>query len=137
MGKFGIEKNGYNKKEVNMFVEEVIVNTEKLIQKIDEQQRVINHYRELENSVKNAIIEAEKTSESIKEKATEDGKIIINDARENASNIVNEALIKAEQIEKDSEKVKQKIVGLKKNIEELLEKQKMILQEIELIGEKR
>lgn len=137
MGKFGIEKNGYNKKEVNLFVEDVIKQTEKMIDKIEKQQIELNYYKESEDAIKKAMIEAEKTSLEIKNQAQTEQKKIIDEARKNASTIVNEALIKAEEIEKESEMIKHHIIELKDRINELIKQQTSILKEIELIEEKK
>ena len=42
MNNFSYEANGYNKKEVNDFIDNVIVNTEKLVKKCNDYEKNIN-----------------------------------------------------------------------------------------------
>lgn len=50
----------------------------------------------MEDTLNRAIIMAEKTSEQIKLNAHQERETITNDAKKNASRIINEALLKAE-----------------------------------------
>ena len=59
----------------------------------------LQHYKEIENTLKSAIMKAEETGDNIKKMAREEREMIITDAKHNASRIVNEALLKAEKIE--------------------------------------
>ena len=73
MEKFSYEANGYNRNEVNNFVGDVITQTEGIIQKCKEQREEIRklkeelkHYREIENSLKDAVMRAEMAGDNIK-----------------------------------------------------------------------
>ena len=112
MEKFSYEANGYNRSEVNKFVEEVITQTEGIISKCKSQRTEIEnlrnelaHYRNLEASLKDAIIRAEEAGDNIKRMAREESNMIITDAKHNASRIVNESLLKAEKIEVKAENI--------------------------------
>ena len=120
MEKFSYEANGYNRSEVNQFVSDVIRETEGIITRvrkqnaeIEEMKKELQHYREIESSLKNAIIKAEETGDNIKKMAREESNMIVTDAKHNASRIVNEALLKAERIELQAN-------TLERNIEEFL-----------------
>ena len=72
MDKFNYEANGYNRSEVNKFVNDVIKETEGIIRKCKEQKKEIedlkdklSHYEELENTLKQSLINAEKTADNV------------------------------------------------------------------------
>ena len=116
MEKFSYEANGYNRNQVNQFVEEVITQTEGIIKRCKEQKNEIEnlrqeleHYKNIETSLKDAIIRAEEAGDNIKRMAREESEMIVTDAKHNASRIVNEALLKAERIEVQSERLQNNI----------------------------
>ena len=53
----------------------------------------------MEGTLQNAIIMAQRTSDQIKSAAHRESEIILQDAKMNASRIVNESLLKAERTE--------------------------------------
>ena len=70
MEKFSYEANGYNRNQVNQFVEEVITQTEGIIKRCKEQKNEIEnlrqeleHYKNIETSLKDAIIRAEEAGD--------------------------------------------------------------------------
>ena len=140
MDKFNYEANGYNKAEVNKFVNDVIAETEGIIKKYQEQKKEIeslkdklNHYEQLENTLKQSLINAEKTGDNIKRMAREEREMIVQDAKNNASRIVNEALLKAEKIENNAETLEKNIKIFKRKLKVIMEQQMAVVEEIELL----
>lgn len=140
MEKFSYETNGYNRKEVNSFVDDVITQTEGIITKCKEQKEELkkikeelNHYRTIENSLKDAIMRAEMAGDNIKKMAREESNMLITDAKNNASRIVNEALLKAEKIEVKAETLEHNIKILKRKLKLIIEQQMSIVDEIEIL----
>lgn len=140
MEKFSYETNGYNRREVNDFVNDVIIQTEGIIAKCKEQREEIrktkeelNHYRTMENSLKDAIIRAETAGDNIKKMAREESNMLVTDAKNNASRIVNEALLKAEKIEVKAETLEHNIKVLKRKLKLIIEQQMSIVEEIEVL----
>lgn len=131
MEKFRLEENGYNRQDVNNFVSKVVSETKELITIIDRQQEEINYYKNLENTVKDAIIKAEKTGVEIKNTALEESEKIITEAKQNASNIINEALLKSEKIELQTEILRKNIKILKGRLTSILKQQMSIVEEID------
>ena len=137
MKKFSYETNGYNRNQVNQFVEEVITQTEGIITKCKEQKREIENlkrelerYKNIETSLKDAIIRAEEAGDNIKRMAREESEMIVTDAKHNASRIVNEALLKADKIETQSERLQNNIKIFKRLI---VEQQMEVVEEIEVL----
>ena len=123
MEKFTRVMRGYDPDEVNNFLDQVIRRVEKMIADIDKKNKLIENqneeiknlkasieqtsamkekleqYERMENTLNRAIMMAQKTSDQLKISAHRESEIIIDDAKKNASRIVNDALMKAEKIE--------------------------------------
>ena len=100
MNKFNIEEYGYSKVEVNKFIDDVINQTDAIIKRVKKQNQEIKElkqqletYKKMEDTLKNSMFKAEEASNNIKRQALEEGKIIVSDAKKNASRIVNLSLI--------------------------------------------
>ncbi len=147
MEKFSYEANGYNRSEVNQFIGDVITQTEGIIKKcraqgqdvlrlkdeISSLEAELKHYKELENTLKTAIIKAEETGDNIKRMAREESEMIVTDAKNNASRIVNEALLKAEKIENNAETLEKNMKIFKRKLKIIVEQQMAIVDEIEVL----
>lgn len=140
MEKFSYEANGYNRNEVNQFVNDVIKETEGIITRvrkqnaeIEELKKELQHYREMEDSLKSAMIKAEETGDNIKKMAREESTMIVTDAKHNASRIVNEALIKAERIELKADLLERNMRIFKKKLKAIMEQQMAVVEEIEIL----
>ena len=140
MEKFSYEANGYNRNQVNQFVEEVITQPEGIIKRCKEQKNEIEnlrqeleHYKNIETSLKDAIIRAEEAGDNIKRMAREESEMIVTDAKHNASRIVNEALLKAEKIEVQSERLQNNIKIFKRKLKLIVEQQMEVVDEIEVL----
>jgi len=140
MEKFSYETNGYNRSEVNQFISDVIKETEGIITRvrtqnteIEELRKELEHYKNLEDTLKSAIIKAEETGDNIKRMAREESNIIITDAKHNASRIVNEALLKAEKIENKSEVLEKNMKIFKRKLKLIMEQQMAVVEEIEVL----
>ena len=140
MEKFSYEANGYNRNEVNQFVSDVIRETEGIITRvkkqnieIEELKKEIQHYREQENNLKNALIQADVTSDNIKKTAIEERDMIVRYAKSNASRIVNEALLRAEKIELQADTLERNMRIFKKKLKAIMEQQQAIVDEIEIL----
>ena len=140
MEKFSYEANGYNRNEVNQFVSDVIRETEGIITRvrkqnteIEELKKELQHYREIENSLKSAILKAEETGDNIKKMAREESDTIVTDAKHNASRIVNEALLRAEKIEFQADTLQRNMRIFKRKLKSIMEQQMAVVEEIETL----
>lgn len=129
MEKFSYEKNGYKKSDVNKFISQVIDETKRLIDiikkqevKIDEMTKELDHYKNVENDFTNAVKQMEEAKESINTVAKKESDLIIEEAKTNASRIVNRALIMAKEVDLYKEKYQKEVKRLQsiaKDIEQL------------------
>lgn len=140
MDKFSIVDNGYSISEVNRFVDDVINQTENMLNKmkiLDEEneklKKEIEKYRENERNLSNALYKAEEAGSSIKKEAYEERNTIIEDARRNASRIVNDALLRAEKIEFKRETLEKNLRVYKRKLRLALEEQSAVIDEIDEI----
>ncbi len=140
MEKFSYEANGYNRKEVNQFVSDVITQTEGIITRCKKQnaeleklKAELEHYKNLEDTLKVAIMKAEETGDNIKRMALEESQMIVTDAKHNASRIVNEALLKAEKIENNAAILEKNMKIFKRKLKVIMEQQMAVVDEIEVL----
>ncbi len=140
MEKFSYETNGYNRQEVNQFVSDVIAQTEGIIKKckaqgeaLEKLKAEIEHYKRMEATLQTAILKAEETGDNIKRMAREEREMIVRDAKNNASRIVNEALLKAEKIENHAENLEKNMKIFKRKLKVIMEQQMAVVDEIELL----
>ena len=129
MRKFSTSISGYNKIEVNNFVNEVTHEYESMLAKLKHQDAEIEKlknelekYQNMENTLNRAVV-AEDASNQIKRVARDEAKGVIEDARRNASKIVNDALLKADKIEQDAETLKRRVVIFKRRLKSVVDEQ--------------
>ena len=135
MKRFGSSIPGYNKNEVNAFVNNVTAEYESMLnklkardQEIMELRQELNRLKNLENTLNRAILIAEESSQNIKKSAFEESNVIIEDAKRNATRIINNALMKSERVENASILLRKQVEAYRRKYRDVLENQ---LQEIE------
>ena len=143
MEKFSRTLHGYNPDEVNEFLDEVIAKVEKMVesnrQKNEEilylkselnkqkmSQDVIDKakkYDDLEATLNKAIVMAEDTGEHIRRVAKQERDLILEEAKKNASIIINDALVRSEKIEYEASLLRKNIIMFKRKLKTNLEEQ--------------
>lgn len=140
MKKFSKEINGYNKQEVNAFLNDVIVQTEKVLTKLKKQQAEIValqsqivHYQDIERSLRLALTNAETVGDNIRKIAKNEASMIVDEANRNANRIINDALIRSEKIELKNQNMEKNLRVFKKKLRAIVEQQLEVVEEIELL----
>ncbi len=135
MRKFNNSFPGYNKNEVNSFVSNVTTEYENMLNNLKERdneiehlKKELEHYKEMEKTLNRAILIAEESSQNIKKSSIEEAKLIIEEAKKNASRIINNALIKSEKVEIEANNLKRQVEVYKRRYKNILEEQ---LEEVE------
>ncbi len=130
VNKFSTSIQGYNKEEVNNFVKEVIVEYENMLVKLkksyqysEELKKELKRYKDIESTLNRAILVAEESTSNIKKAAYDESKTILEDARRNATKVINNALVKAERIESEAESLRRKVMVYKRRFRALVEDQ--------------
>jgi cell division initiation protein len=133
--RFSYEDSGYNKEEVNTFIDEVINNTEYVIvtckeqrKEIEELKKEIMYYRSIIDKIEQNPSNEE--ASSVNKKALKDAEDIITSAKNNASMIVNDALIKAYELNEKSKILEKNYNIFKKKLEVLTKEYQVVLDEL-------
>lgn len=158
MEKFTKTAYGYDPNEVNCFLDNIIKQVSKMVnlikekdeaikvrdQKIMELQKVISktngmrekiaQYERMESTLNKAIIMAQKTSDQIKQSAYRESELLVDNAKKNASRIVNEALMEAEKAEIEANRIRRNIIVYKRKLKDLLQAQLDMIEDIEKVN---
>ena len=125
MKQFSYETNGYNRKEVNQFLGEMIKETEEMVEKYKQQekrlnslQEEINHYKTVHTTIKDAVVQDESDQ-------------IIMEAKKDASEIINDALKRAEEVEVQRRLLERNMELFKKKLKLIMEQQHIIVDKID------
>lgn len=144
MRKFTVTLNGYDRNEVNHFVNEVTKEYEHVLEKLKSKTKEVElleeqlaHYKGLETTLNRAMLVAEDSSSQLKKVAKEEAKSIIEDAKKNASYIVNDALIKAEKIELEADQLRRSLKIYKSRIKQTIEEQLTMVNDVDHINIER
>ena len=150
MEKFNRVLRGYEPDEVNNFLDHVIAEVEKMVSEIkakdeeivslkaelvkqDSLKSKLANYERLEDTMNKAIFMAQKTSEQMKVNAHNEAQLIMDDAKKNASRIVNEALLRAEKTEMEANMLRRNINVFKRRIKAIIEEQLESVEEIDKV----
>lgn len=93
----------------------------------------LNYYKQIEATLNNSMSMIRTTGEQIRNNAFKEREVILIDAKNNASRILNDALIRAEKIFMESDKLKKDVVVYKNKVRSLIECQLEMIDDIERI----
>lgn len=127
-----IEDNKSKNREIAL-KDKKIEELSKIVANTAHMQEKLAHYERIEGTLNRAIMMAQKTSDQIKSNAHRESEIILNDAKVNASRIVNESLLKAEKAEMEAEMLKRNINIFKRKLRGLIEAQLEMVDDIEQV----
>ena len=140
MRKFNTSISGYNKDEVNAFVNQVVKEYESMLIKLknrDEQIKKMSskleHYENIEGALNKAMVVAEDSSNQMRQLAKDEANLIIENAKKNASRIVNDSLIKAERVDMEADQLKRRLKIYKARIKQVVEEQLEMVKDIDEI----
>ena len=142
MKQFNTTLNGYDKTEVNAFVNEVTREYENVLDKLKSREIELKalkdrleYYKNLESTLNTAVLVAEDSSNQIKKIAKEEAKLIFDQAKKNASHIINDALIKAEKTEIEADQLRRSLKIYKSRIKATIEEQLTMVDDVDNITE--
>ena len=150
MEKFNRTLRGYDPEEVNAFLDKVISQVEVMVNEMNAKDKKIAElqaleiqnqklreklmqYERMEDTLNKTIIMAQKTSEQVKLAAHRESETLVEDAKNNANRIVNEALLRAEKTEEEAALLRRNIRIFKKRIRDIIETQLEVVGEIDTI----
>lgn len=137
MEKFSTALRGYEKEEVNNFIDSTIRQVEAMVEELSsknselrEAKEKLARYEKLEETLNRAILKAEETSDGIRSMARKQSEIIVEEAKNNANRIVNEALLKAEKTEIETATLQKNLKVFKARLKNIVEAQLEIIEDI-------
>lgn len=140
MNKFDTVFRGYDKVQVQKFLDDVIKNYELLLRKSqktnEENKKLIEqiaYYQNIEDRMNRAIYSAESTSDQIKKNARKEADQLITEARHNASRIINDALLKAERAQNHADQLKRNTELLKRRLRQIIQNQLDVIEEMDRV----
>ncbi len=144
MEKFDTVFRGYDKLQVQKFLDEVINNYEALLnksKKTEEENKQLTeqiaYYQRIEDTMNRAIYTAEAAGDQIKSSARQEAESMINEARHNANRIINDALLKAERAQNHADQLKRNTNVLKRRLRQIIENQLEVIEEIDNVDFER
>ena len=129
--------NGYNVEEVDEFLDELMIDYEKLYKEnielkknAEELHNDVGQYKDIESTLQNTLVIAQKTADEVKKTAEKQAEQIIKDAeltaKEKTAGIENEIILK----EKELAEVKKKFEVYTAKMESLLISQLELIKDI-------
>ena len=127
---FNNKWQGYDKDEVNEFLEQVLKDYENVLEEnkslktdLTQTQAQISHFNSIEETLQKSILTAQEAAEDVRRNAMKESKLIIKEAEKNADRIVNEALSRAQQISVEIEDLKKQSKVFRNRFKMLIEAQ--------------
>ena len=125
MKQFSLETNGYNRKEVDKFLSDIVKETEDVFEQYKVQEDKIK-------SLQEELKKYQKTQETIKDTIVQDeNEWIIVEAKKDASEIINDALEQAAKVEAQRELLEKNMKLFKKKLKLIIEQQSIIADKID------
>lgn len=121
---------GYKESEVDSFLDEIIVDYEKLYKenvelkdKISMLNDQLKHYNQIEETLQNTLVVAQSTAEEVNLNAKKKAEIVIKEAEENARKIIDEAHKEVAKIQTKYEELKSEMQVFRTRFKTLLKSQ--------------
>ena len=138
MKKFETVFRGYDKAQVQLFLDDVIKNYELLLEKSKKTEAEnlkfkteIEYYKKIEDTMNRAIYNAENMGDQIKSSARKEAESLMVEARHNANRIINDALLKAEKAQNHADQLKRNTNMLKRRLRQIIENQLAVIEEMD------
>ena len=135
---FGMSFYGYNKNEVNDFLNNVTKEYEDMLNKLkktaDEKAKLeseLEQYKSIETSLRRTLALAEESTQTIRKSANDESIAILEDAKKNASRSINDAVVRAQKIQDDADKIILDTIKYRNKAINILKEQKEILDKYE------
>ncbi len=140
MKKFDTVFRGYDKQQVQAFLDEIIKNYEQLLRKSQQTQEdniklneQLKYYQNIEDRMNRAIYTAESAGDQIKKNARREAEMLVTEARHNASRIINDALLKAEKAQNHADQLRRNTNTLKKRLRQIIQNQLDVIEEMDRV----
>ncbi len=130
---------GYNEVEVDAFLDEVADELERLFkenidlaERIEAAEEKVRSYQEMERTLHNTLVAAQRSAEEIIEKAKHEAEVVLKEAEVKAKEIIHAALQEKQRTQADLLRIKQAEEEFRARFKALLEEHLRAVQEIPL-----
>ncbi len=134
---FSSSLRGYSKADVDEFMGTVLQEYERLYQecislrdKVNTMTEAVQRYKAMEDTIQNALVVAQNTSEDIRKSATEKAAAIIAEAKAQAAAMVSEANVEVVAVQNKTEGLKAELESYKAKVLSLLASQTEMIRNI-------
>ncbi len=107
---------GYNEREVDEFLDEVVRDFELLLKEnaelrdqLEEMHRQLEHYRHLEETLNRALVVAQETADEVKANARREAELIIKEAERRAEQMAEQARERVRQLEEEYRELRSEV----------------------------
>ncbi len=121
---------GYNEDEVDKFLDQLARDYEHSLRKnldleeaLQQKEAQIKQYRNLEETLNNTLVMAQKTAEEVKENAAREAQLLLREARAEAEEIIRQATAQKEALEFEQAELRQSLAGFKTQLKAYLKVQ--------------
>jgi cell division initiation protein len=125
--KFGTAMRGFDREDVTTFLEQTAESFEqalrendRLRQEIGRLEGALNQFRELEGSLKNTLMSAQKLADDMRENATQESARIVREAEGRSELIVQKALARLEDVQREIDGLRMKRREAENHIEAMI-----------------
>jgi cell division initiation protein len=125
--KFDTAMRGYDREEVTTFLEQTAESFEqalrendRLRQEIGRLEGALNQFRELEGSLKNTLMSAQRLADDMRENATQESARIVREAEGRSELIVQKALARLEDVQREIDGLRMKRREAENHIEAMI-----------------
>lgn len=125
--KFPTSMRGYDREEVASFLEQAaeafelaLRDNERLRQEIARLEGSLSHFRDLEGSLKNTLMSAQKLADDMRENAAQESARLVREAEGKAEMILQKALARLEDVQRDIDGLRMKRREAETGIEALM-----------------
>ena len=127
--RFSKKINGYSVEEVDDFLDQVTLEYAEYKVKIEQGEKDLEHYRNVEQTLQNTLVMAQTTAEDVKKAAQQQADQIIRDAQSEARRSVDDLNRQQFEITKKTEELKKQFEVYKAKMQALLISQLEILED--------
>ena len=121
---------GYSEDEVDEFLDQIMIDYEKLYkenaelkEKIEKTQDQMDKYKNIEETLKNTLIVAQSSAEEVRSNASKKSELIIEEAEQRAKEILQNSRLEVEKVKQEYEDVKKQMQIFKTRYKTLLQSQ--------------
>lgn len=140
MKRFERSLSGYNTRQVNAFVDDVVEKVDDMINKMKQKDleierltKELEHYKSMDATLNRAVVMAEEASNKYKENSISESDLIVKEAKKNANRIINDALLKVERIEEDASRLRRNIITYKRRMKAIIDQQADIIDDLDKV----